>query len=211
MKYALLTLIAFSFACGGKTPKRYKPEVKIDPIPLMIWVEPTSDLPEEDVLKACEEWGVMGIQCHLVPSQAHADIRVFSDTEDPCARNKKGRRTLARAWRGGKVVFYRKCFGNLQLTSNNLMFRSIGTHEVGHQLGIWDHVPESCDSKKVKKHSDGKKICGKAVMNPLYSPEVHFVTPVDKRAFDIRDRFIGVVVDETSSDSGEPDCVYQGE
>jgi len=208
----LLTVLAATFAtgslsCGGGA-KHYHPTVKMDPIPLMIWVDPSSDLPKEDMLKACEEWRVMGIQCHLVTNKSSADVRVYSDTKDACARNKNGNRTVARAWQGGRIVFYRKCYGKMRSKSARRKFRAIGTHEVGHQLGIWDHVPESCDGKKVKTHPSKKKVCGKAVMNAMYDKNVYRLTLADKLAFDLRDRLIGVVSDVHRKPVGKPACIY---
>lgn len=208
---ALATVFALGSLSCSNSPKRYSPTGKIDPIPLMIWVDPGSAIPKDDLLKACEEWQVMGIQCHLITSKSNADIRVYFDTKDPCAADKKGHRTLATAWKGGRIVFYRNCYGKMKSASVRKMFRAIATHEVGHQLGIWKHVPESCKSKKVKTHPNGKKICGEAVMNPLYEKDIWFVTPVDKLAFDIRDRWIGVVEDgDEEKPPGEPDCIYYG-
>jgi hypothetical protein len=65
------------------------------------------------------------------------------------------------------------------------MFQAVMGHEVGHELGIWEHVPPDC-----KK---GVTICGRALMNPTYDPDVDYITPIDALAFDARNLLYAVV------------------
>lgn len=206
MRSAAVTLAAALLSCGGGK-KLVPPGPAPEPLPLKIWIDPASGLPERTVLAGCEGWREKGILCLPAADRPLSDIQVYADKDDPCAVGKEGTRVLARAWRGGRIVFYSRCFmrnGKL----DEAMLRSVGIHEVGHQLGIWEHVPREC-AAGAKVHPDGRKVCGSAVMNPLYRRDVPSVTPVDLLAFDLRDRRIGVVIDAFESDPPRaPDCVY---
>lgn len=61
-------------------------------------------------------------------------------------------------------------------------------HEIGHELGIRDHVPPTCDDKCVEYRRSiyGGRICGDSVMNPEGGqPEAFLAT--DGAAFDERE------------------------
>jgi len=202
----ILALVA-SMSCGSG-PKVHHPTGKDKPIPLLIWVESETHLSQEDTLLACEEWKAKGIRCFVVDDKLKSHIQVYASKEEKCLKNDKGTYTLATAWRGGRIVFNMGCFGKIG-EPNRHKFRSVMVHEIGHHLGIWNHVPLDCKSEGVKKHPSGKAICGAAVMNPMYDKDIHFVTPVDALAFDVRDTYIAVVVEPLPDGvPGEPDCTY---
>lgn len=201
----VLPVLAFLGLSCASGPKPAKPDMKAEAIPLLIWIDPGAGISEADTLKACEEWKPKGIRCFLVDRKRRSDIRIFVDEGD-CKKNDKGTYTLATAWRGGKIVFNMKCFGSLG-KPNRHKFRAVMVHEIGHHLGIWNHVPLSCKDPELRKHATGVPVCGPAVMNPMYDKDVHFVTAVDSLAFDIRDRNIAVAVDLPGTDRA-PDCTY---
>jgi hypothetical protein len=87
--------------------------------------------------------------------------------------------------------------------------KAVMTHEVGHQLGIWDHVPYAPECKDAKTHPGGRKVCGPAVMNPHYNPRIGYVTEIDALAFDVRDREHSVLIGDIPP-AERPDCVYHG-
>ena len=203
----LLTVTGIS--CGGGSIKRYKPQAKHAKVDLLVWIDPGSGLLEKIILKGCEEWKSKGVTCIRVQDRSNSDIQIYG-SDKACEQSKKKARTLARARKGGKIVFYKKCYlrGNKH---DDRMLHSVAVHEIGHHLGIWKHIPEKCDGKH-KLHPSGKKICGKAVMNAMYDKKIYFVTPIDSLAFDVRDRLVGVVTDEVKSRvvDNEPNCVYYG-
>lgn len=206
-------LAVLALSCAG--PARYTPDPdqKEKPIPLLIWIDGDAKISHEDTLRACEEWKIKGIQCYVVENKLKSHIQIYSQ-DKKCPPTKTGGSTLATAWRGGKIIFNMKCFGAIG-KPNRHKFRAVMVHEIGHHLGIWNHVPEECDDDsegEVKKHPNGKLVCGEAVMNPYYEKDVYFITPADSLAFDVRNRFIAVVVDPPPGEpADEPDCTYSAQ
>jgi len=205
---AMLIMASFSLSCGSGA-KAYRPTGDEKPIPLTIWIDGNAKLSEADTLKACDEWKPKGIRCFVVEDKDKSSIQVYAENEKECPKNKDDTYTLATAWRGGRIVFNMKCFGAIGKPDLH-KFRAVMVHEIGHQLGIWDHVPHDCKSGKPKKHPSGKSVCGVAVMNPMYDKDVFVITVVDGLAFDIRDEFIAVVVDGPGASPDEPVCTYRG-
>lgn len=210
--FAFAVMASISLSCAGV--KRY---ARRDPArySLHLWVDDHPSLSKPDALKGCQEWAPKGVTCALVESKHRADIRVTADMK-ACVPDEKGKRTLALAYKGGDVVFMMQCFKKGDGYDQH-QFRAVMTHEVGHEIGVWEHVPEDCDDKEHKAIvlEDGKKVCGQAVMNPYYEEKIWFVTEIDSLAFDVRDLEYSVVTPLGSDEpppprpkpSG-PDCTY---
>lgn len=164
----------------------------------------------DDVIAGCNVWRESGVACILVRNIDYADIAVYADGR-ACLADAEGHVTLAVAYRGGRIMMRMRCL----MDGANLdrhKFRAVLAHEVGHQLGIWEHVAESCEGCR-RRHPSGQLVCGRAIMNPYYDRDVYFMTPVDGLAFDTRDPYYSVLfeIDDhprpTPSDT--PDCVYR--
>lgn len=196
-------------SCGSGIP-RYQPtapgETAGEPpsASVAVWVESDTDLPAAEASAGCGVWRVKGVACISIDSEELADIRIYADPK-ACKKNPDGATTLAIAYRGGKIEIIVDCFKKSGVLDRH-MLSAVVAHEVGHQFGIWEHVPESCAGRPLK-HPSGKPVCGQALMNPAYDPVVHFVTPVDSLAFDLRDPFYSVLVSDVPR-SDTPDCVY---
>jgi hypothetical protein len=205
MRFPAMTLSAFfALSCGPSVP-RYQPKAPDEPVAAVaIWIEEDADLPAAAVATGCDVWGVKGVVCASAAAKELADIRIRADHK-ACEKNGKGTTTLALAYWGGDIEINVDCFKKSGKLDRH-MLSAVVAHEVGHQFGIWEHVPESCDSKPTV-HPNGKPVCGQALMNPYYEPAVYFVTPVDSLAFDLRDPFYSVLVSDVPR-SDAPDCVY---
>jgi hypothetical protein len=163
-------------------------------------------LSADDADAGCEMWREKGIACVIVSDRKYADVTVEADRR-PCVPHSDGLRTLAEAYRGGRIVFYTSCFMD-GTTFDSGEFRTVMGHEVGHEIGIWEHVPLECDAHAAR-HPGGRAICGRAVMNPLYDKDVSYITPIDSLAFDVRDPAISVLVADKPPPPDRPDCVYR--
>ena len=202
-----------SLSCGHSKP-RPAPPLPAVTVTVKLWVAETDDLPTDDVLAGCEAWRIKGVHCVLVATKAEADIWVVAD-RTLCAKPGEQHYTLALAYRGGRIVMRTGCFIKDGKVAHQ-KFRTVLTHEVGHQLGIWNHVPNSCKGKReddsaILKHPSGKLVCGDALMDPYYDPDIPEPNAIDEMAFDLRDLDVSVVTDP-ASDPGtperRPDCVY---
>lgn len=152
-----------------------------------LWVQRHPHLPTEDVLRGCELWMPKGIRCISVSEKKHADIAVVPILR-PCAPGPDYKTTLAYASDDGEISVITDCFVGDDGKLDAQKFQAVMGHEVGHELGIWKHVPLECEKSVV--------ICGRALMNPVYDPTVDFITPVDALAFDNRDMRHAVVKDD---------------
>lgn len=212
-------LAAFMALSCAHPVRRPDPSHTNEGLVIRIWIETSPNLAPEDMLKGCEAWAVKGIRCAIVTDRRASEVQVYDDPKNECKPDKDGVMAIAWAHAGGKIVMHTPCmrkwykFGSLDRDE----VRAVFTHEIGHQLGIWNHVPNTCDlakinpkTSKLKTHPNGTKICGKAIMNPAYDPSVDFVTLLDGLAFDLRDAWSAVVSDpETPPEvSEEPGCVY---
>ena len=179
----LVTAALTAAACAG--PVRYvRPDRPPDPpaYALSVWIDDHPLLDLADVVRGCIEWRAKGVICRLAADPASADVRISVD-DKPCVPDAEGLKTLALAYHDGRIVFMPKCFdGSTDYVRR--LFRAVMTHEVGHEVGIWEHVPLKCDGKAASH--DGRPICGPAVMNRLADADLGFVTVVDSLAFEAR-------------------------
>jgi len=207
-----LSLLAAAAAMLGSCAAAVR-YARIDPpaYALTVWLADDPLLDPVDALRGCMEWRAKGVVCRLTMDPARADVRVTVD-DGPCVEDDKGLHTLALAYHGGSVVFNKKCFA-VGSDYGRKMFRTVMTHEIGHEAGIWEHVPPKCDAKAARH--DGRPICGRAVMNPLCDPDVNFVTVPDALAFDARGGADNAlrpldVADGRPAADDRPICVYHG-
>lgn len=152
---------------------------------LSIWVDDDEYLPPYDILAGCDIWEDTGLKCVIV-DRDDADVKIYAN-EKECVPNEDGSRTCARAFSGGAIISYTKCMQKDDGTLNVKLFRKLMGHEIGHLIGIWDHVPRNCDKPKVKHHDDGPAICGSALMNARIGKGIDGITGTDWLAYDMRD------------------------
>ncbi len=209
MRQAATGLFAFilfsSVVSCASIPRYVNPTARSGPrYYVHVWVEP--GLSSDDADAGCEIWSEEGVACVIVHDREYADVAVEADRR-PCVPHDDGLRTLAEAYQGGRIVFYTRCFMDGGSFDRG-QFRTVMGHEIGHEIGIWEHVPLECGDGALR-HPDGHRICGRAIMNPLYDKDVSFMTPVDSLAFDVRDPAISVLVADKAPPPDRPDCVYR--
>ncbi|HTK60125.1 MAG TPA: hypothetical protein VL283_02875 [Candidatus Baltobacteraceae bacterium] len=217
----MLALAAYAAsACGGsqKPPKGHKPAASDVPYAIEIWVEDDPRLPKDIVFKGCAKWEAKKVTCVEASSKIFADIRVYADDSECVLKDDHGTpddpkddttaTTLAWAYSGGDIKMMMRCLSHKDGVYDAHQLAAVVTHEVGHQLGIWEHVPYPPKFEDALTHPDGRKVCGTAVMNPYYDEKIDYVTEIDALAFDLRDpKHSVLVVDVPRKDL--PDCVYR--
>ncbi len=169
-------------SCGESVPQYVNPDAKVDHV-VKVWVEADPIFNPTDFIDGCMVWRPKGIQCVFAEDKTDADIAVYVDMT-PCALNNP-EDILALAFSGGTIIFRGPCFydgGRI----DRFQVRGVMGHETGHELGIWTHVPAECEVP-VRISPNGQLLCGVALMNPEYDPDVDFITPLDSLAFDMRD------------------------
>lgn len=177
-------------------------------ITVSVWVQDHPLLRHNAATDGCDLWYPEGIRCDLVADEKDADVRIYA-YDGECTKNPNGTYTLATAYPDRSVVVRTKCFGPTpEGAINDFAFMTVMGHEVGHQLGIWLHVPEKCAEPHLT-HPTGGPLCGQALMNPLYDPNVSFMTAYDHLAFEMRDRDLSVIAGgEPAASGGAPTCEY---
>ena len=170
------------------------------------------------MFQGCAKWKAKNVTCVEASSKAIADVRIYADDgvcvtkddngtpDDP--KDDKTRTTLAWAYSGGDIKMMMRCLTQKDGAYDAHQFAAVVTHEVGHQLGIWDHVPYPPACEDAKTHPSGRKVCGTAVMNAYYNEKIDYVTDIDALAFDVRDVKYSVLVSDVPR-KDHPDCVYR--
>ncbi len=219
MKMAVIALAASALSCATIKIHRIDPATGQEELVVRVWIETSENLPPDELLKACEGWAAKGVRCVLSQDIRLSDVQVYDDEKNECKEDKDGMKTVATAYGGGKIEMFTPCmrgwwpFKSLDMKQ----VRAVFMHEIGHQLGIWDHVPDDCDPKKIdpkkavlRTHPNGRQVCGQAVMNPAYDSNVTFITEFDGLAFEIRRKDWAVVSDPETPlrDPNEPICTY---
>lgn len=168
-----------------------------------VWIQDSPDLPPNTIIAGCNYWNPMKIRCEQTSNRDVANVRIIA-TPKKC-EDVNGHAALAWAHPDKpEIEFDTDCFKRFFLGLDTGMMERVAAHEIGHELGIWDHIPNSCDPKdlgkehltgrelKIKIHPRGLPICGKAVMNPVESG-LKYLTIPDSLAFDLRDPDIRIV------------------
>ncbi len=172
-----------------------------------VWVQDHPLLRHNAAAEGCDLWYPEGIRCDLDADERDADVRVYA-YDGPCTKNADGTYTLAMASPDRNVVVWTQCFRPTpDAKIDDDAFRTVMGHEIGHQLGVWLHVPETCAEPHLT-HPSGGPVCGQALMNPIYDPNVSFITGQDHLAFEMRDRDLSVLADKSAASGGAPTCKY---
>jgi len=187
MPRTLFPLAALALcACGDNRYDLYEHEPESFRT-IAVWVEPHPDIPPELARQACESWRPEGVLCEIVADPMMALVRIRSSI-GPCEKLKDGTYPLGRAYGGGDITLEIEClrkYGGAPIAERVLW--PVIAHEVGHELGIWIHVPTGCDGPDVMEHPEVGPVCGTALMNP----EAHFglkgITTIDHGAYGLRE------------------------
>ena len=150
---------------------------------LTVFTDSHGLLDEEKVWEACLQWMPKGVICDLVDSPSQADVTIQA-SDKPCDKNEDGLYTIGWASSNGvtgHVTLMAACPG-----WDDSQVIGVLTHEIGHVIGIWKHIPPNCDEPHLT-HPNGQDICGTAIMNPVHKPGLDYTTLIDGLAFDLRD------------------------
>lgn len=174
------------------------PDGQTDPsqcLVLGVWIQDDPDLSVSLAIAGSDYWWEVGL-CGMSAPRESAHIRIYGNPQ-PCppgSYDESGMPTswiLAVAYGGqGTVVVNTTClarpFGP-GTSPDAEQFRVIIAHEVGHVLGVWEHVPRDCaDPAGVPVHASGAPVCGPAVMNPYIDSSLAGLTGPDILQFDRR-------------------------
>lgn len=185
----VLSMISM-MACGPDDEDDPSEGVKHPDKHVLIWVDPESTLPQEEMLAGCDAWFESGVGCELVTEREASDVQIFADTSG-CTPRSDGSVTLAYAACCGPIVFFSECFKHKDGSWDLDALVTVAAHEIGHQFGLWWHVNRTCINPP--EHPSGKLVCGKAIMNPYYDSNVDSPTEIDGLAFDVREASHSVV------------------
>lgn len=182
------SLIALAAACGDDIVAYDLYEAEPAAFrTVTLWVEPHPEVPAALAREACESWRPEGVLCATVDDPLGALVRIRA-VEAPCEKREDGSYTLGVAWVGGDVALMIGClrkFGGTPIDVDLLW--PVISHEVGHQLGIWDHVPTSCEEGEPSGHPEAGPACGVALMNPAVRRGLYGITLHDHHAYALRD------------------------
>jgi Zn-dependent protease with chaperone function len=145
-----------------------------------LWLQKSEDLPRKATLEGCEFWKPEGVQCSIVEDADQASIRISLDPR-PCKSDIIF--AIAHSRNDGTIALYSDCM-RVRGTMDPNVYRATIAHEIGHQLGIWCHIPASQ---------------GGALMNPLVHEELRGITTLDHEAYAIRDQLVRAPGDSEQS------------
>jgi hypothetical protein len=205
-------------SCAG-IPRYVNPQHH-EPVTISVWVDQHAGLPLDLTLAGCNLWNEEDIRCVAAPNPLEADVVVVVDAH-PCSPDKDGKVILAHADSASVIGVVVDCFYGPQGSQADMdhdEYRLVLGHEIGHELGIWEHVPLKCDGKDKpdgknpapKKMPDGTAVCGQALMNPTYDPDVKALTPMDHLAFQLRNHDYNVLPgsDKKSMPASASACTF---
>lgn len=152
-----------------------------------VWVDPHPDVSADVAVRACEAWRPEGVLCASAASSLDGLIRIHA-YDGPCEENDDGTYPLGYATEGGDITLMIAClhrFGGTPVAEDALW--PVVSHEVGHELGIWRHVPTDCADPEIMTHPEYGPVCGTALMNPLVHRGLLGITVIDHAAYELRD------------------------
>lgn len=180
--------------------------------------------PLDVVLDGCRRWHSTNVDCvltdmfdsdiHLVavsPEDLNNDDTAERRDLVNCVSDEDGKRTLGVAFGGPGdfIEIYTKCYEIVDAAGNvtgydTQMATAVVTHEVGHQFGIWEHVPAECTPQSYVVQ-DGRRLCGDAIMNAsLNLDRAAGPTEVDRIAYELYAPF-----DPTNPPQGGASCAFK--
>jgi hypothetical protein len=183
--YRLLPLVACLAGCGGKVDRPTFETLPDGRSLVRVWVQDHQDLDVDTMIDGCGVWWPEKFVCEREKVAAQADVQVYAD-DGPCVKEADGHFTLATSYHDAVIVFNVKCFdrnpdGSIALRE----LHGVMGHEIGHEIGVWDHVPPTCMGGE-KVASDGERVCGIALMNPDYNGAIDSMTWEDQLAYETR-------------------------
>jgi len=203
----IVLFTAFIFSCGHSPIHGAVPAGKPPLYLATLWIQEDPLLPPQLVLEGCQAWAPLGVGCKIVQNPGDALVR-FNAVRTPCTPDPKEHTIIiATAHSDRHIEMLVNCLVGNDGKPDELKIRMVVAHEFGHEEGIWKHVPLECDDKDTTyvMMPDGKKLCGEAVMNPVYDDDVTEITDMDGHAFDMRDRNYTIIHPVSESDgSGKP-------
>lgn len=165
------------------------------PTTVKIWVQPDSDLDTDAAQEGCELWMPKGLSCDVIATESGAAARIYA-SHDACVEAEDGGYVLAVAWEGGNILVYAECVRKLFIAEeadgiNRQALKLILGHEIGHQTGMWWHVPATCEDAAAaddfEKGLVRMGVCGPSLMNARIDTDVCFMSDLDAAAYDLRD------------------------
>lgn len=234
-----LVMLSVSVGCAAdagssrsrQTPRSYEPSGAGNGAPdpantivLGVWVQDHPDLSPTLAVDACDLWQdvITTLSCMSVPRE-DAHIRIYANPQlCPPSFDAMGVQIgwiLATAYGGqGTVVVNTAClwrpFGPGTAPDAEQYVIMIA-HEIGHVLGLWEHVPRACTDAMgallvgTPIHPSGAPVCGPAVMNAFIDPVLTGLTGPDILQFDRRSLDVTVLPVPAMADMGalgEPSC-----
>jgi hypothetical protein len=133
---------------------------------LRVTIEDHQDLDKNAIIAGANEWNIVSVQAILVPP-SEAAISVKHNDEE-CVAGRAKNPPAAHAYPTNVIDFYvNGCNGRTADGKIDPAWLSkVMTHEFGHLLGVWDHIPIECDDPdEGYKYLKGQKICGPAILN----------------------------------------------
>lgn len=193
MTRTVLCLALALGACGDNAYDLYEAEPESYRT-VTVWVEPHPDIPPETARLACESWRPEGVLCETAPSSEEALIRIHAFT-GPCVElEEEGTYPLGHAMVGGDITLEIECMRKVGATPiPERVLWPVIAHEVGHELGIWHHVPTDCGDPEAMEHPEGGPVCGEALMNPMIHYGLKGILLMDHYAYGLRDEDFSVL------------------
>lgn len=160
-----------------------------------LWIQDDPDVGQSQASMGCDLWQSKCYQCEMA-SESKAQAKIHVDRK-ACVANFPGLSyTLAYSEPEGSITLIIECMRALfpreaDDTPSRKALAIVLGHELGHEAGMWWHVPQSCDENTVRSTFERdlirQGICGQALMNAYIDLNVDAITDVDRLAFDIRD------------------------
>ena len=201
-------IVVLSSSCAGSLDEPSGPDRHAS-YDVLVSVEHDPRLDPRLVIKGCRVWESVGVTCGIaLQDEADVHVRVANAECTPVGDGfvLAEANTLDRS-----ITIYAPC--TLDRGQNEPFIRTIFAHEIGHHLGMPEHVPLSCDDPHLTT-PDGVPICGRAVMNPKIDPSFDGVITVhDLHAFESRIRELSLALTDADADAGTdhaPDCTLVG-
>lgn len=155
------------------------------------------DIDDAALASGFDYWKPKCLRHRRAASGEEADVTIVPD-RGPCQVNPETNGfIMAQAYDGGLIEVHLDCFLRSRPSEpdgrvSRDLLRLVLAHEIGHQAGLWGHVPVFCGQVKpasdFERSLDRAGICGDALMNPMIDRDFRIITDLDARAYDLRDK-----------------------